>query len=136
MREIRASTPEELMRLCFHVQLVPTFNLKGITLLSNGEPVIIVGYDGWTEGSVVMHQWIKHPRFVGRDILREAFRYPFEVGGLQTVIATVRSDNEAALTIDRKVGFEDVAVVPDAYGPGVDLHLLHLPRSKCKWYKP
>ncbi len=133
MREIRQSTPEELTRLCFHVQLMPSMNLKGLTLKSNGEPVIIIGYDGWTSGSVMMHQWIKHPRYVGRDILHEAFRYPFEIGGLQTVIATVRSDNEAALKFDHGIGFETVGIIPDAYGPGVDSHILHLPRHKNRW---
>lgn len=136
MREIRASTPEELTRLCHHVSLMPTMQLRGITLLSHAEPVIIVGYDGWTDGSVVMHLWIKHPRYVGRDILREAFRYPFEIGGLQTVIGTVRSDNPEALKFDLGIGFQQAAVIPNAYGPGVDLHLLHMPRNLCKWYKP
>lgn len=134
MREIRASTLEELVKLCVQVELLPTANLKGITLLVNNEPVIIVGYDGWTDGSVVMHQWIKSPRYVGRDILREAFRYPFGIGGLQCVLGTVRSDNPKALELDRRLGFETAVVIPDGYGKGVDLHLLHLSRDKCRWY--
>jgi RimJ/RimL family protein N-acetyltransferase len=136
VRNIRSSTPAELEKLCREVELVPTVNLRGVTLEVNGEAVLIVGYDGWTDGSCVMHQWAKHPKYFGRDILREAFRYAFGVAGLQTVIGTVRSDNPKALEVDRKIGFLTAAVVPNAYGPGVDLHLLHLPRHLCKWYKP
>lgn len=133
MRQIRASTLAELVKLCVEVELVPTANLRGITLLVDDEPVILVGYDGWTSGSVVMHQWIKSPRYVGRDIIKEAFRYPFEIGGLQSVLATVRSDNQKALDLDRRLGFQTAAIIPDGYGPGVDLHILHLPRHQCRW---
>lgn len=133
MRQILASTPDELAKLCVEVELVPTTNLRGITLLVDGEPVIIVGYDGWTSGSVVMHQWIKSPRYVGRDIIREAFRYPFETGGLNAVLATVRSDNQKALDLDRRLGFQTAAIIPGGYGTAVDLHILHLPRDQCRW---
>lgn len=133
MRDIRQATPEELTHLCMQIHLMPTLHLKGITLLSNNQPVIIVGYDGWTDGSVVMHQWIKSPRYVGKDILHEAFRYPFQIAKLQTVIATVRSDNEAALKFDKGIGFEELCVIPNAYGPGVHSHVLHMPRHKNRW---
>lgn len=134
MRQIVASTPEHLQFLCAELEYVPAPNLKGITLLSDGEPVIVIGYDCWTSGSVAMHQWIKHPKYVQRDILREAFRYPFEIGNLQVVIAVVRSDNPKALKLDKRIGFQEVAVIPNAYGPGVDMHILQLPRHQCKWY--
>lgn len=133
MRTIRAALPLELEKLCREVQLVPTANLRGITLDIDGEAVLIVGYDGWTDGSVVMHQWCKHPKYYGRKMIHEAFRYPFEIGGLQCVIGTVRSDNPAALEINRKLGFLTACVIPNAYGPGIDLHVLHLPRHLCKW---
>jgi RimJ/RimL family protein N-acetyltransferase len=133
MREIRQSTKEELEKLCREVQLVPTGNLRGISLIVDGEAVLIVGYDGWTDGSVVMHQWCKHPRYYGRRMMHEAFRYPFEIAGLQVVLGTVRSDNPRALEINRKLGFLTAAIIPNAYGPGVDLHLLQLPRHLCKW---
>lgn len=135
MRQIRASTIDELVKLCTEVELMPTANLKGITLLVDGEPVIIIGYDGWTAGSVIMHQWVANPRYVGRDIIREAFRYPFGIGNLECVLGTVRSDNQKALDLDRRLGFETVAVIPNGYGKGVDLHILHLSRDKCRWYR-
>jgi RimJ/RimL family protein N-acetyltransferase len=133
MRQIVASNPDHLKFLCDKIEYVPTVNMRGITLLSDGEPVLIVGYDGWTEGSVVMHQWAKEPRYFGRDILRAAFQYPFGAG-LQVVFGQVRSDNPAALEADRKIGFSTVAVIPDAYGPGVDMHFLQLRRENCRWY--
>lgn len=133
MRQIIQSTPEQLAMLCDKVELVPTPNMRGITLLSDGEPVLIVGYDGWTPGSVVMHQWAKHPRYFGRDILKQAFHYAFNIGKCSTVIGTVRSDNPLALEVDRKIGFTPVAVIKDGYGVGLDLHILQLRRENCRW---
>ncbi len=136
MREIVASTPEHLTLLCKELEYIPAPNLKGITLLVDGEPVIVIGYDCWTEGSCAMHQWIKDPRYVQRDILREGFRYPFGIGNLQVVMAVVRSDNQKALRFDTHLGFVPLAVVPDAYGPGIHMHILTLKRNDCRWYRP
>ena len=135
MRRIIAATDEHLALLCSKVEYVASPNMRGIALLVDDVPQIVVGYDGWTEGSVVMHQWISHPRYLGRDIIREAFRFPFS-NGLRTVLGVVRSDNPEALRLDAGLGFLTAAVIPDAYGPGVDMHILHLPSHLCKWYTP
>lgn len=135
MRLIVASTPGHLQLLCKELDYLPAPNLKGITLLVDGEPVIVIGYDCWTDGSVSMHQWAKHPKYFGRDILREAFRYVFEIGQKQVTIAIVRSDNPRALAVDRKIGFEPVATIKDGYGLGVDMHILQLRRENCRWFK-
>lgn len=135
MREIVAATPEHLTLLCKELDYLPAPNLKGIALLVDGEPVIVIGYDCWTDGSVSMHQWAKHPKYFGREILRESFRYAFEIGDKRVAIAVVRSDNPRALAVDMKIGFKPQTVIPDAYGLGVDMHILTLKRDECRWYK-
>lgn len=135
MREIRHSTNEELSWLCQELEIHPTSAMRGLTLLVDDTPVLMVGYDNWTEGAVSMHQWAVHPKYFGRDILREAFRYPFGIGNKSVAVATVRSDNPRALEVDRKIGFKDIAVIPDAYGPGVNMHILTLYRHSCRWYR-
>jgi len=131
---IAASTYEEIATACRLLELHPTSEVRGITYTTDGAPRLIVLFDNWTEGSVTMHQWCEHPRYFSRAMLRECFKFAF--GDKRTVaIGTVRSDNPAALEVDRKIGFETACVIPDVYGPGIDLHILHLRRDKCRWYK-
>jgi hypothetical protein len=106
--------------------------MNGIVLLVDGVAKVYVGYDGWTTGSVCMHILIEDPKAMGRDILRAAFDYPFRQCDRQVVIGVVRSDNPDALDFDRRVGFLTSSIIPDAYGPGVDMHILYLPRHLSK----
>lgn len=132
-RDIRAATEDDLRFLAEAVEYVPTENFRGVVLWSGGQRRVVVGYDNWTDGSVTIHQWIESPRWMGRDILHEAFRYPFEIGGKQVVIGVVRSDNPEALLLDSKLGFRTRGIIPDAYGPGVDMHILSMSKHECRW---
>lgn len=135
MRTIDAATDEQLTFLCQKLEIQPTSGMRGVALTVDGEAVLIVGYDNWTDGAVSMHQWAKHPKYFGRDILRESFRFAFEIGDKLVAVATVRSDNPRALAVDKKIGFSEVAVIPDAYGAGIDMHILQLRRDNCRWYR-
>jgi len=131
---IDASTAGELRFACFELQHYPTSELRGITYRVDGEPKLIVLFDNWTDNSVSMHQWCEHPKYFTRAMLRECFKFAFDHKGI--AIGTVRSDNPKALEVDRKIGFTPVAVIPDVYGPGIDMHILQLRRDDCRWYKP
>ena len=130
---IAASTDAEIAFACRELQHHPSYEVRGITYTKDGAPRLIVLYDGWTENSVMMHQWCEHPKYFTRAMLRECFKFAFT--HKEIVLGTVRSDNARALEVDRKIGFEPVAVVKDVYGPGIDMHLLQLRRGDCRWYK-
>jgi RimJ/RimL family protein N-acetyltransferase len=136
MRQIVASTPQELEVLSDNLRMISTPNLRGVTLLVDGEPVIVVGYDGWTAGSAMMHLWIKHPQYVGRDIIREVFKFPFDQADLRVVMAQVESRNERSLSLCRRLGFTTAAVIRDGYGPGNDMHVLELHRDNFRYLDP
>lgn len=134
MRDIRRAADDELYAMCQHLEYVPSSGFKGITLTVDGKPSVIVGYDNWTTGAVSMHIWVIDPKAMGRDILREAFGYPFKQCDRAVVMGFVRSDNQKALDFDLRCGFVPVGEpIKDAYGPGVDMHILQLPRHQCKW---
>jgi len=133
---IRASTYEELEFACTQLKYSPTSELRGLTYVSDGPPRMIVLFDCWTENTVTLHQWCEAPRYFSRQMIRETFRYAFEDGDKGIVIGTVRSDNPTVLRLDLGLGFETVGVIKDAYGPGIDMHILQLRRDNCRWYKP
>jgi hypothetical protein len=135
MREIVAASPDELDFLCTQIGYTPTKDITGIALHVDGAPKLIVGYDQWTDNAVTMHQWAEHPRYYGRGMIREAFRYPFEMANRGMVFGVVRSDNAHTLAVNAKLGFQTAAILPDVYGPGIHAHVFRLRRGECRWYK-
>lgn len=114
----------------------PTAEVRGLTYkTADGIPRLVVLFDCWTGNAVTMHQWCEAPRYFSRAMIRECFRYAFEIGGKEIAIGLVRSDNQTALRLDKGLGFEEVATIKDAHAPGVDMIILQLRRDKCRWYK-
>jgi len=132
---ITQSTYSELEFACHQLKYSPTAELRGLTYTSDGQPRMIVLFDNWTENTVTMHQWCEAPRYFSRSLIKESFRYAFGIGGKEISIGLVRSDNPVALRLDRGLGYTDVGVIKDAYGPGIDMHILQLRRDACRWYK-
>lgn len=133
---IAASTWDEITFVCRELQYRPTSEVRGITYHVDGAPRMIVLFDCWTENAVTMHQWCEAPRYFSRKMIREAFRYAFEIADKEVAIGIVRSDNETAMRLDKGLGFTEAAVIKDAHGPGIDMHILQLRRGECRWYKP
>jgi L-amino acid N-acyltransferase YncA len=116
-------------------------DFRGVCHLADvgpGEPVsmdhvaVAVGYNGFIGRTCCMHVVIARPALFSRAILREAFEFPFLVAGLEAVLALVDSSNEAALTLDKRIGFEEIARIPNG-GLDGDLVLLRMLRNECRW---
>lgn len=133
MRDISASTEEELELLCRELEYYPHSDLKGITLHINGEIAAMTGYDGWTHNSVVMHIWIKPGFMADRDFVREAFRYPFEIGNRGVVIGLIPGYNAPSLTLAKAIGFREAYRIKDGYASGTDLVIQEMRREECRW---
>lgn len=95
---------------------------------------VAVGYNAFIGRTCAMHTVIQRPDLVSPRIVREAFEFPFVVCNCEAVIALVDSENEAALSFDTKLGFEEVARVPNG-GPDADLVVLRMLRGDCRWLK-
>ena len=79
-----------------------------------------------------MHCASLTPRWISKDLLWACFDYPFNKLGLRVILATVSSNNEEALKLDRHLGFVDKAYIEDAHKDG-DLVILTMRKEECKW---
>lgn len=92
----------------------------------------MVGYDDWTPNSVQMHMALKYPA-AARHLVRPAFKYPFEQAGRAVVIGVTPGDNEAALKLNRHLGFRQICRVKDGWKPGIDMVIQEMRRDECRF---
>jgi hypothetical protein len=109
--------------------LVPLAEGEAVTM---DHVAVAVGYNGWVGRTCCMHVVIAQPAHFSRAILREAFEFPFLVAGCEAVLALVDSTNEAALSLDKRLGFREIASVPHG-GLDGDLVILRMLRTECRW---
>jgi hypothetical protein len=95
---------------------------------------VAVAYDCFVGRACCMHTVIANPRAVSRAMVREAFAFPFNACGCNVVIGLVDSTNEAALRLDKHLGFREVHRIPDG-GRDADLIVLQMLRSDCRWLR-
>lgn len=100
--------------------------------LLNKEGNLIAGvwYESYTQASIIAHIAIQGQ--VTRDFLYTICHYPFVQLGVHKVIGPVNSNNEAAIRIDKKIGFVEEARIKDAFPDG-DLIFLSITKDKCKY---
>lgn len=98
----------------------------------DGNLVAVIGYCDITEKSCMMHVAAIDDNWISKDLLWAAFDYPFNVLKVKVILATVSSENEEALKLDRHLGFKDKAYIEDAHMYG-DLVILAMRREDCRW---
>jgi L-amino acid N-acyltransferase YncA len=91
-----------------------------------GRIVGMVGYDHWSPRSVQMHVALERPGCC-RRLLREAFRYPFELCGIGCVVGITGLDSRSARMAER-LGFREVGRAPNA-----ELVFWEMRRNECPW---
>lgn len=126
-----------LMRwICDRIGYMPTpfFRAIGSTSSLDGHLRGVVGFDGYNGASVVMHM-AGEPGWIDKAMLHAAFDYPFRTLECTQVLAFVPSGNEAALEINRRLGFEDVVELDGAHPDGA-IVVLRMRRADCKWITP
>jgi hypothetical protein len=102
---------------------------------SMDQVAIAVGYNGFIGRSCCMHVVIQKPEAMTPRIVRDAFAFPFEVCGCEAVLGMVDSTNVQALEFDRRLGFEEIARIPNGGLEG-DLVILQMLRGQCRWLRP
>lgn len=95
-----------------------------------------VVYDGWTPNSVQAHVAMDTP-VAWRALLPHVLVYPFlgprgdGVDGREWIVVMIRGGNSKSLAAVRRLGFLEVARIPNGHSVGDDLVLLRLHRSEC-----
>jgi hypothetical protein len=95
---------------------------------------VAVGYNAFIGRSCCMHTVVQRPDLLNRRMVLCAFQYPFTVCNCEAVLALVDSTNAAALNFDTRLGFKEIARIPNGGGEG-DLIVLQMLRSECRWLR-
>jgi L-amino acid N-acyltransferase YncA len=69
---------------------------------------------------------------MSKKYLWAMFDYPFKKLGLKVILAVIAGNNVKSLKLSRKLGFKDVAKIPDAHKDG-DLVILTMRPDECRW---
>lgn len=118
-----------------HFPLRASDQQKGLVQLRNGEPVAAVLYDEFTDTNCWM-TCAGEGRWLTRDLLYNAFHYPFHTAMLTRVTVWVEANNLASRRFISHLGFEHEAVLRSAGRGGVDAHIYVLWKSACRFGHP
>jgi hypothetical protein len=94
-----------------------------------------VAYNHFQGKTCQMHVVIQKPEKVTREIIRQVFEFPFVVCDLEWILGPVAATNEKALNFDLKLGFREIARLPNGASNGSDLIILGMQKQDCRWLK-
>lgn len=98
----------------------------------DGELRACVVYCNFQGKSCQTHICSTGKHWMSKEYLWAMFDYPFEKLGLKVILAVIAGSNEKSLKLSRKLGFKDVAKIPDAHDDG-DLVILTMRPDECRW---
>ncbi len=130
---VRAAPREHYGWLSERAGCLPTEGFRAIEAVdSQGRIRGMVGFDGWTDGSVGMHVALDTPN-AARALIRPAFLYPFVQVSRRVVIGVTAGNNYRAIRFNLRLGFREALRIPDGWAPGVDLVVMTMRREDCRW---
>lgn len=111
--------------------------MKGIGLVSDGEMIAGVLYEGFTGHNIWMHVAAKPGRkWLNREFLKVCFEYPFNDLGCRRVSGWVEDSNIEAKRFDEHLGFKQEARLRGAARDGGDVCLYVMWREDCRYVDP
>jgi RimJ/RimL family protein N-acetyltransferase len=96
------------------------------------EPMGVVAYNGFC-GRVCSMHIAGEGNWISREFIRAAFDYPFRQLELEAVLSPLAATNHRAMKLDTHFGFREVHRVENGWEPGIDLVILQLRRSDCRY---
>jgi RimJ/RimL family protein N-acetyltransferase len=94
-----------------------------------------ISYNAFVGRTCSIHCVIQKKEFFTRRIIADAFAFPFVRCNCEAVIATIDSNNAPSLELVRRLGFKEIARVPNG-GHEADLVILQMLRGECRWLRP
>jgi hypothetical protein len=110
-----------------HTNIPWSTDLRVIGTMRDGlAPTAVVGYNCWVGDGVFMHVAFENAHALTRELLREAFVYPFITCGKRVIYGLTPITNEVAIRFNRKIGLKEVYRTPDFV-------LFSMTRDECRW---
>ena len=100
---------------------------------TTGEIAGVVVMDSWTASGCQTHFAIDNPICIRRGLFNEVARHVYVTCGRRYIFGLIPANNEKAHKFDLKMGFKEVARVPDGYDIGIDYIVVRMSREECRW---
>ena len=93
----------------------------------------VVVMDNWTDSSCQAHIAIDNPFCIKAGLLTEVSKHVHIICNRKYIFGLVPASNTKAHKFDVKIGFKEVARIPDAYSEGVDYIVLRMDKKNNPW---
>ena len=100
---------------------------------STGAIAGIVIMDSWTPSGCQTHFAIDNPICIRRGLFREVALHIHVVCERPYIFGLIPANNEYAHKFDLKMGFREVARIPEGYDIGVDYIVVRLAKEDNRW---
>jgi hypothetical protein len=100
---------------------------------TTGEIAGVVIMDSWTKSGCQTHFAIDNPMCIRAGLFREVAMHIHVTCGRKYIFGLIPANNDAAHKFDLKMGFKEVARVPDGYEEGVDYIVVRMSREENRW---
>ena len=107
-------------------------DFRAIGWVEDGALKAVTGYNGFHGNTCQIHIAAEGKYWMRRAHLWTTFNYPFNQLGLTWLIGVVGSNNAAALKMDKNLGFEEFARIPEGYSLDEDIILLRMHRESVR----
>lgn len=104
-------------------------------LNSEGRLIGVVAFNGFC-GNVCQVHLAGDGNWVSREFIKAVFNYVFNQLNLVAIVAPIAANNLRALKFDLHFGMKEVHRVKDGWEAGVDLIILQMLKSECKYLRP
>lgn len=134
----RSLVPSDMLTVRQHMQYEPMESTRGLVAydMDTAETLALFMMDSWTKTSAQVHQVILKTMVLRHGWFEEIARYMFALAGRKKVYATVPANKPKIVSLNEKIGFEQVARLSDAWDEGVDCLILEMTRENCKYWVP
>ena len=119
------------------IGLNPTIGQQAIMWLDPNDRKIkwVVGYDSFVGKTCQIHTANLGLKSMPRMLIWAGFDYPFNRCGIETVISTVNSNNDRAMTYNSKLGFKEVFRFEKCHDDDGDIVVFKMNKADCRWIR-
>lgn len=136
---IRAGMIEDWEAACRIMPMTQKEDARGVASVDpeTGELWGLVVCEDWTVTSVCVHIVLAKPIRAIRDKLFENVAdFVYNQAGRVKMIGMVPGDNDAALSMNGKIGFRELFRIEEGYDWGIDYVIMECLREDCRYWTP
>ena len=135
----RAFAPADALTVRQHMPYALTEATTGIVAYNpdTADTLAIFIAEDWTQTAVSVHQVILHTMVLRHRWLEVIAEFIFTQAGRKKMYAVVPDNHTKAISLNEKIGFQQVARLDDAVAEGTDYLVMELKRENCPyWVQP